>query len=579
MMFSLRAAITSAALLGAAALTVPGLVAAQSAAAAPSAPSAPEAPKYGGTLSVGNIYVTLSAQSWELADWHWKQADDTGHYIERLFAADFSKARRNGGPHRFRDNNYIPLDAVRGELAESWRWMENPLRLEIKLRQGVMFPEKKGVMVARELVADDVVFSHEYLRKSPRAAKEFWDHITKVEATARHTVVFTFKDFHAEWDMRSGYGHYAHVFPKEMAQAGMAQWKNHTGSGPFLLTDFLSGNSATYTRNPVYWDKEVIGGVAYKLPFADRLVVRTIKDEAAQHAALRTGKLDILELVRWQAVEELKKNAPAIKWVTGVANSGYYLSLRTDQKPFDDVRVRRAMNMAVNKDEIIKGFYGGHAVMLGFPMHPDWKGYYEPLSAMPESVKELFTYNPEKARKLLTEAGYPNGFTFRLTVCSCAPAQMDMLPMLVAYYERVGIKVQVQTLEYGAFYAQQIKKAHSAGYLMSAAHGSPTISVSKLYKSGQNWNTGMVNDPALDKRIDAMFSDRVEASRQRTLKAINREMLDYAPFVWLPTPMEFSAYWPWVKNYDGELRGGGGRPGPVYARIWIDQDLKKKMGY
>jgi peptide/nickel transport system substrate-binding protein len=56
-------------------------------------------------------------------------------------------------------------------------------------------------------------------------------------------------------------------------------------------------------------------------------------------------------------------------------------------------------------------------------------------------------------------------------------------------------------------------------------------------------------------------------------------MLDKAPYVWLPTPYNFTAWWPWVKGYEGELRAGAVRPGPIYARLWLDQDLKKKMGY
>ncbi|MBK8763790.1 MAG: ABC transporter substrate-binding protein, partial [Burkholderiaceae bacterium] len=262
---------------------------------------AQEKPQYGGTLSVGTVYVTLSALTWNMADWNWKQNHDSGQYYEHLFAADLSKSKRNGGKHSFYADAYLPLDAIRGELAEAWSWKENPLRLEVKLRKGVMFPEKKGVMAARELVADDVVFSFYHLEKSPKKIPNYYDHVTKVEATDKHTVLFTFKNYFAEWDYRFGWGYYSNILPKEVVAAGSNNWKNHNGSGPFMLTDFVQGNSNTYSKNPIYWDKESIGGQPYKLPFVDKLVYRTIRDEAAQHAALRTGKLDILEAVRWSA--------------------------------------------------------------------------------------------------------------------------------------------------------------------------------------------------------------------------------------------------------------------------------------
>ena len=543
------------------------------------AQSPPPPPQYGGTLSIGTVYPTISALSWDLADWNWKQNHDTGQYYEQLFAADLSKAKRNGGKYAFRDPAYLPLDSIRGELADTWRWMDNPLRIEVKLRKGVMFPEKKGVMASRELVADDVVFSHERQIKSTKAQRGYFDHIAKVEATDRHTVLFTFKDFHAEWDFRSGYGHYAGIQPREVVAAGANNWKNHNGTGPFMLTDFVNGNSNTYVRNPVYWDKETLDGRAYKLPFADKLVFRIIRDEAAQHAALRTGKLDILESISWSAAEELKKNAPSLKWARWLATGGTYLAMRTDTKPFDDVRVRRALNMAVNKQEIVKSYYNGNAELFAYPMYPDWLGYYEPLSAMPESVKELFTYNPDKAKKLLAEAGHPNGFSFKVQVCSCSPDHMDLLPLVSAYLEKVGVKMQIQPMEYGAFLSAMTSKTNSAGYFMNNGHGNPTMSIRKNFVSGETWNPSQFSDPQFDRKMAAVYTERVEARRQQMLREMTREIIDKAPYIWLPIPYHYTAWWPWVKNYDGELRAGSVRPGPIYARIWIDQELKKKMGF
>ncbi len=79
--------------------------------------------------------------------------------------------------------------------------------------------------------------------------------------------------------------------------------------------------------------------------------------------------------------------------------------------------------------------------------------------------------------------------------------------------------------------------------------------------------------------MKAVYLERDEGKRQAMLKAMTREILDKAPYIWLPTPYMYSAWWPWVKNYNGELRAGAVRPGPIYARMWIDQELKKKMGY
>src|SRR6185369_8518214 len=247
---------------------------------------------------------------------------------------------------------------VRGELAESWEWKENPLRIEIKLRKGVMFPEKPGVMQARELVADDVVFSYNRLANSPRKLKDYFNHVAKVEATDKHTVVFTFNGYFAEWDYRFGYGYYSGIYPKEVADAGATNWKNVNGTGPFMLTDFVAGNSNVYTKNTDYWDKEKIGGQEYKLPFVDKITYRTIKDEATFVTALRTAKLDMLETIRWQNVDSLKKSAPQLKWNRWLSQSGTFMAMRVDvDGPFKDIRVRRALNYAVNKQEIVSAYY------------------------------------------------------------------------------------------------------------------------------------------------------------------------------------------------------------------------------
>ncbi len=248
----------------------------------------PAKPQYGGELNIGNVYVTVAPMSPDPAAWAWKHGQDTGLAYEQLFAADLKKSRRNGGPYAFTSDAWLPTDGTRGELAEKWEMKQNPLRVEVQLRKGVMFPAKAGVMAAREFTADDVVFSFDYLNKSPKKIPAYFDHVEKVEATGKHAVTFFLKNYNSEWDYRFGWGYYSGIVPKEVVAAGATNWKNVSGTGPFQLADHVQGNSLVYAKNANYWDSESIGGQSYKLPFVDKITYRNIKDEQTFVTALRT---------------------------------------------------------------------------------------------------------------------------------------------------------------------------------------------------------------------------------------------------------------------------------------------------
>lgn len=542
------------------------------------------APQYGGNLEIGTVYYTISALSFDNYDFAWKHNHDTGAVYEQLFATDLSQAQHNGGKFAFVADAWIPTEAMRGELAEKWEWKQNPLQLIVTLRKGVMFPEKPGVMNARELVADDIVYTFNRLNSSPKKIAGYFDYVSSIEAKDKYTVVFNMKEYNAEWAYRFGYGYYSGIIPREVVEAapdnaGARDWKKVNGTGPFMLTDYVAGNSHVYTKNPNYWDKEKIAGTEYKLPFVDKVTYRIIKDEATVVTAFRTGKLDMLETVRWQNVESLKKSNPQIQWHRYLAMGGQYLAMRVDTKPFDDVRVRRALNMAVNKKEIVDSYYNGNAELFAYPEHPEYVGYFEPLESMPDSVKELFTYNPDKAKKLLTEAGYPNGFTFKVQVCSCSPEHADLLPLVAGYLEQVGVKMEIEPMEYGAFLSAMTTQKNAPGYFMGNGHTNPTTTLRKNFVMGQVWNPSQYNDPAFAAKMDAVYKEPDEDKRKVMIREMTREIVDKAPYLWLPTAYAYTAWWPWVKNYGGELRAGSVRPGPIYARIWVDQEMKKQMGY
>ena len=322
-----------------------------------------------------------------------------------------------------------------------------------------------------------------------------------------------------------------------MADAGAANWKNVNGTGPFMLTDFVQGNSNTYTKNPIYWDKDKINGGEYKLPFVDKLVYRTIKDEATFVTALRTAKLDILETIRWQNVEELKKSAPAAQVVEVAQHVGHVPGLAgRHQAVRRHPRAPRAQHGGQQAGDRLAPTTTATPSCSPIRMHPDYNGYFEPLEAMPASVKELFEYNPDKAKKLLAEAGYPNGFSFKVQVCACNPDHMDLLPLVAAYLEKVGVKIEIQPMEYAAFLSAMTSRKMTPGYFMNNGHTNPTTTIRKSFTTGQQWNPSGWSDPAYDKKMDEVYAERDEGKRQAMLKEMTREILDKAPYIWLPTP-------------------------------------------
>ena len=535
-------------------------------------------PRYGGDLNVGTVNITLSALSWDPADWAWKSPHDAGMIREQLFAGDLDLAVSRGGPFPFLSDAYLPPESIRGELAESWAW-EDPSTLVVHLRRGIMFHDKPGVMAARELDAEDVVFTFELMRDSPRKIPTYFDHIASVEARGRHTVVFRFSEYNAEWMYRFGYGYYSSIVPRETAEVDRRDWRNVTGTGPFRLTRYIRGNSQVHERIDNYWDTETIDGTEYPIPFVDKVIYRIIKDEATYLSALRTGRLDILESIRWIAVEHLRKTSPELQWSRRLSNTGSFMALRVDREPFDDVRVRRALNLAVNQREIAELFYGGHAELMAYPQHPDYGDYFQPLEDMPASVQELFDYDPEKAKALLAEAGYPDGFEFRVQVCACSPTLMDLVPLLEDYLAQVGVRMRIQPMEYGAFLSAMTTRTHSPGYLMGSGHVNPTTTLRKSFVSGQTWNPSMYSDPDFDRRMREVYQMRDESARIDAIRQMTVDILDEAPYIWLPTEHVYTAWWPWVRNYGGELRVGAVRPGPIYARIWIDHDMKRRLGF
>ncbi len=548
-----------------------------------SAANAAEEPKYGGTVRFMDMAPTVNPLSWDNADWVWKHGHDTGFYAEHLIMGDLQKGPRGTNEYAFHASGWIPPEVQRGELAESWEVKKSPLRIIFHLRKGVYWQEKPGVMKSREFVADDMVYSLNRLRNARKAIPLYLDFIDRFEILDKHTVVMHMKVWCADWAYRMAWGYYDGIQAPEQEKGpgGANKWQNACGTGPYMITDYKEGHSETYTRNLKYWDADTINGKKFKLPFTDKVIMMIVKDETTRLAALRTGKVDLMMNINWKHVAELKKSCPQLQWSRKLYTDGVMMAMRMDTKPFDDIRVRRALNMAVNKQEMIDSFWGGNAEMVNYPFPSSFKSVYTPLEKLPPTAQELYTYNPEKAKKLLAEAGYPNGFTFKAQVSNGDQVLLDQAAMIVAYLAKVGVKLELETMDYPSWLSRMTKKVHPAGCFFSNDHGNPFATIRKNFLSGQTWNPYMMKDEYIDKTWKATVENPNLSDKEAyaEMKKLAVYAIDQAPAIWLPGAYVYSAWWPWVKNYYGEIRAGAWRSAPILARVWVDQELKKKMGY
>lgn len=558
------------------------LLAAAMAALMPATVAAEAPPENGGVLDIASIYYGIDAVTWDVTKWNWKSNHDN-LFMDHLIMGDLEKGPRGSNENSFVAQAFIPQEHYRGDLAKSWEVKEDPLRIEFKLREGVIWPAKEGVMERRELVASDIVNHFEKLKASDRYIPTYWDFIDEWKAEDEHTVVAHLNEYNGNWGYRIAWGYYNGIMPPEwhdLDDDARSDWRNATGTGAYKLVQVERGRRQLYEANNEYWDSTTIDGKSYSLPLNEGVTYHIIKDESSSIAALRSGNIDIHESIRWQFVEELKKTAPELEFRSALRTEGTFIALRTDKKPFNDVRVRRAMNLAVDQRAIQQSLLNGEGALLNYPFSQRWENLYTPIEGLSAEGQALFDHNIEQARALLTEAGYPDGFEFDLQVCSCDPYHMDMVPMLQAYYQMAGLEMNIKTLEYGAFRSQMRDENQAVAYLMDNGEGNPFSVLRKSYVSDQTWNPAFYADGDFDAKWAAALAETDLNKQNDMLRELNHYIIETAvPQVWLPTQTFYVAWWPWVKNYHGELRVGAVRPGPIYARAWIDEQMKEDMGY
>jgi peptide/nickel transport system substrate-binding protein len=477
---------------------------------------------------------------------------------------------------------YVPAEYATGMLAESWEVSPDLKTYTFNIRKGVQFQDLPPVN-GRELTAYDVEYSwHRLLGKgsgftegSPYQNVTNYALVESITATDKYTVVFKIKEPSMEqlrWILDD------HIGGSIVAREAVEKWgnlddyKTAIGTGPFMLTDYVSASSMTAVKNPNYWGYDELYP-ENRLPYVDKVKMLIIPDLSTALAALRTGKIDLVEDISWEMAENLVKTNPELKQVTR-PRWGSSITIMVDREPYNDIRVRKAMQMAIDIPTIAESYYGG--TMYSKPMGPvGLQGYYTPFDEWPQEVKEGYLYNPEGAKQLLSEAGYPDGFKCTLTARSSD--DLNLYEILQSYFADIGIDMEIEVFEPTVFRAYTNEGKHELCTGLGTIPTNPPIScLNSSYSKHGSYLIHHIQDAIYDELVDkAKVSLDNDEFRSLIIEADMRAITQQWR-VNLPPRSNFCVYQPWLNRFNGEAV----KPfGELVARFWIDQNLKKTMGY
>jgi peptide/nickel transport system substrate-binding protein len=513
-------------------------------------------------------------------------------WLERLTADDWTL-----DPSIFDyKTQFRPSQFTTGHLAETWE-MPDPSTYIVHLRKGIQWQNIFPVN-GREFVASDVVAHYQRLygagvgKPAPYyAAVAAFQSLTSVTATDKYTVVFKWTLTNPEAITESlqaiaGAGMEIEA-PDAVKQWGdVTDWHHAIGTGPFILQDFVDGSSATLIKNPTYWGYDE-RYPKNKLPYVDFLKILIIPDPATALAALRSGKIDAMGNMSIAQSQSIKKTNPEILQLGIPSATAPCLDPRQDVKPYSDIRVREALQMAINLPDLAQNYYSGTCTPEPSTLTSRYmSGWGFPYSQWPQTLKDEYSYNPAAAKKLLADAGYPNGFNTDIVVDNAC--DLDLLQVVKSYFAAINVNMEIRPVD-SATFATFVRANHQQDALAERSASSlsfnyePIMSLTKFNSTGaSNWL--MIRDPVFDAFYTQALAGTSVDDVKAAVKGANQYVAQHHFAISLVLPNTFTLVQPWLKGYNGQDDALFGTTCPRMlffypARFWIDQQVKKSLGH
>ncbi|OGP65199.1 MAG: hypothetical protein A2169_07930 [Deltaproteobacteria bacterium RBG_13_47_9] len=556
-------------------------------------------PQYGGSITLAMTLDVNDFLPWSLA-----ASAPVQMCNEWLWNGDWAKGYAGGygtGDVGWEASTNL-RDLKAYYLAENIRWEADAGgetgTVYIKVKEGIHFSLDPNNPVSqlvggREVTADDVLWNFNMRMNDTRSHPGAfiylffpWMHGLYGEKVGPNEISFTFpigRLLDGIMFLCDG----TQIFPPEVDEVYKAEsttdWRSCVGAGPFMIEDYVPSNMVSVKRNPNYFGTNPVGpGKGDPLPYLDRIKYLVIQDLSTRQSAFRTGQLAQMgALTIEDRAQMIRGNSEMMEAVGGLL-AVPLLGMRTDTPgtPYADVRVRKAMMMATDFNEINEGLYQGLGQIQTWPYYLQ-KGYEALYLSLDDpdcsdEIKELYVYNPEKAKQLLTDAGYPGGFKTEIMMTETS---VDYYSIIKDQWAKVGIDVEFDVVEAGAYWGLLNSYAYEH---MVVANIPPPSSWPEVagYTGITSSNFSKIDDEFVEEAANHMRTTGItdlNAAMNET-----RELVKYLlPGAWvIPTPRypTYTLWWPWMKNYSGE-NSIGWLAFTWPSRVWVDQDTKDDMGH
>lgn len=414
-----------------------------------------------------------------------------------------------------------------GDLAVDWEQPDDQTYI-FNLHEGVKFHN------GREMTAEDVKYSFERILAEETASHiaSYFANVDSIEVLGDYQIKFTLKTPDATF-LSNLTNSSAVVVAKEVVEENGDLQQVAVGTGPFTFEEWVPDSKVVLKKNQDYFKEG--------LPTLDELVYFTMKDEAARLSAIRTGQVDLTTLTAQSA--ELLKNEENVTIKDYQSLEYSYAGFNVNHEILSNEKVRQALSLATDRQSIADIVWNGDAVISG-PVAPSMGEW-----SIDVTQHELYSNDLEKAKQLLAEAGYPDGFEITITTASTYADMVDTAQILQQQWEKIGVKADIKQIEWGEYIDTWINKSADILIGRNGAGTDPDRSLNYFFHTTGSANVWNFSNSDFDQLVETGKTTIDEAARKEIYVEAQEKLLELSPNLFLVSPMKYVAVNNSVQNF------------------------------